>query len=145
MSSSNYAHHLQPLGGAGGGGGSGLPSYIDYTEADGSILTPNAAFVNALTLNFVTPAIGTYRFQWFFEAKNDTINGITRTRVQLNGADQAFDDLAIPLAVTVEAPCGGIREVALGAGAQALTIDFFPLVGANAELRRRRLAVWRVL
>lgn len=143
MSSSNYAHHLQPLGGS-GGGGSGLPAYTDYGETDGSIFTPNPAFVNALTLAFVTPDPGTYRFWWYYEAKNDTVNGITRTRVQLNAADQAFDDVAIPLSVTIEVPCSGVRDVVLGAGAQTLTIDFFPLVGANAELRRRRLAVWRV-
>ena len=118
--------------------------YTDYGETNGSFTTTAAGFVTAETLNFVTPAAGTYRIMWYYETKNDTLNGVTRTRVQLNGADQAFADIPIPLTVTVDIPCSGYREIALGAGAQTLTIDCFPLVGTTAEVRRRRLGVIRV-
>lgn len=119
--------------------------YVDYTETEGSITTAAAAFTNALTLAFVTPSAGTYRFMWYFEAKCDTVGGIVRTRVQLNAVDQAFADIAITTNVTVEEPCAGMREVALGAGAQTLTIDLFAFVGGTTvELRRRRLEVRKV-
>ena len=119
--------------------------YSDYSETEGSTTTAAAAFSTAETLAFVTPSIGTYRVQWYFEAKCDTVGGIVRTRVQLNAADQAFDDLPITTNITAEVPVSGIREVALGAGAQTLTIDFFAFVGGTTvELRRRRLEVRRV-
>lgn len=119
--------------------------YSDYSETEGAISTAAAAFVNAETLNFTAPAAGTYLIKWFFEAKNDTVNGITRTRVQLDGADQSFADIPIPLNVTVDIPCAGMREVVLTAGAHTLTIDFFAFVGGTtATLRRRRLEVIQV-
>ena len=121
-----------------------LLEYSDYSETEGSITTTAAAFVNAETLNFTTPAAGDYLIKWYFEAKNDTVNAITRTRVQLDAADQAFNDLAISVGVTAEVPCSGMREVNLTAGAHSLTIDFFPLTGTTGEVRRRRLEVRRL-
>ena len=105
--------------------GGGILSYSDYSETEGSITTGAAAFINAETLNFTTPDTGDYLIKWYFEAKNSAVNGITRTRVQLDGADQAFNDLSITVGVTVEEPCAGMREVNLTAGAHTLTIDFY--------------------
>ena len=120
-------------------------AYSDYSETEGSITTAAAAFSVAQTLAFVTPAVGTYKLEWYFEAKCDTVGGIVRTRVQLNAADQSFADLPITTNVTAEVPVSGIREVALGAGAQTLTIDLFAFVGGTVvELRRRRLEVRRI-
>jgi len=124
--------------------GTSILEYSDYAETEGSTTTTAAAFVNALTLNFTTPAAGDYLIKWYFETKNDTVNSITRTRVQLDAADQAFNDIAIPIGVTVEAPVSGMREVNLTAGAHSLTIDFFPLTGTTGEVRRRRLEVRRL-
>lgn len=119
--------------------------YVDYSETEASIATALAAFVNAETLAFVTPSAGTYRILWYYEAGATTVGAIVRTRVQLNGADQAFDDLAITTNATCEFPNGGMREVVLGAGAQTLTIDFFAFVGGTTvSVRRRRLEVRKV-
>ena len=122
-----------------------VEDYSDYAETEGSTTTAVAAFVQAETLAFTTPAAGTYRIAWSFEAKCDTVGGIVRTRVQLNAADQMFGDIPITTSVTTDQPISGFREVALGAGAQTLDLDFFALVGGTTvELRRRRLEVRRV-
>jgi len=124
--------------------GGGILGYSDYSETDGLASTGAAAFINAETLNFTAPADGDYKISWFFEAKNTTVNGITRTRVQLDGADQSFADLTITVGVTAEKPTMGFREVNLTAGAHTLTLDFYPLIGATGQIRRRRLEVRRL-
>lgn len=121
-----------------------LFDYSDYIENEGTVTETGGAFVTATTLAFTAPAAGTYRIHWSFEARNLTLNAVTRTRVQLDGVDQAFADVALTTNVTAEFPVSGYREVALTAGAHTLTLDHFPFSGAGSQLRRRRLRVERI-
>ena len=117
---------------------------VDSTETEGSISTGNAFFTQAESLAFTAPVTGTYRIAWFFEAKNSDVNGVSRTRVQLDGADQSFADIPIPVDVTADIPVSGFRQLNLTAGAHTLDIDHFPLIGTTSTLRRRRLSVRQV-
>lgn len=121
-----------------------LFDYSDYTEDEGTDTETGATFATATSLAFTAPAAGTYQISWQFEVKNQTLNGISRTRVQLDGADQAFADVPTAIDLTMEFPISGFREVVLTAGAHTLNIDHFPFTGSGSQVRRRRLRVERV-
>lgn len=111
--------------------------------AEGSVFEAGGGFTVGNGLSYTTPVVpaGDYEILWYMEAKNDTLNSITRTRIQLDAADIAFADLSITVGATAEKPWGGRHRVTLTNAAHTVTFDFFPLIGTTAELRRRRLRI----
>ena len=120
--------------------------YEAYAEEDASDTTTATGFVQALRLTTASLVAGaTYEISWSFEVKNDTLNGVTRTRVQLDDTtDLAFADVPIAIDTTVEMPVAGFVRLQPGTGTHTIDIDFYPLTGTTAEIRRKRISIRRV-
>ena len=125
-------------------GGNDNLSIEEYTDDDASDTTPDTAFVQALRHTTASLPAGDYLISWSFEVKNDTLNGLTRTRVQLDDSDDlAFADCAIVLDTTAEVTVAGQVRRALS-GVHTIDIDFFPFTGTTGEVRRKRISIRRV-
>lgn len=128
--------------------GSGFIALEEYAEADAPSSTPLSAFVEAFKLTTSNLPAGDYLISWFYEVKNTTTNGITRTRVQLDDsaveADLAFADVPIPVSSTSEVAVAGYKKVSLGSGVHTVDIDFFPFTGSVGRVLRKRINIRRV-
>lgn len=124
-------------------GGAALGTDLVAPAAEGSVFDTGGGFTVGNGLSYTTPVVpaGSYEIQWYMEVKNSTLNGITRARIQLDTVDIAFSDLTITVSTTAEKPWAGRHRTVLTNAAHTITFDFFPFIGATAQLRRRRLRV----
>jgi len=119
--------------------------FDEYGSDETSSTSTAAGFEQAYRFTTSSLTADTYEISWYCEAKNDTLNGITRVRVQLDDTtDLGFADIAITVNTTVDFPMAGSIQVALGAGTHTIDIDFYPFTGTTAEVRRKRVAVRRI-
>lgn len=119
--------------------------FEEYGSEEGSDTSTAAAFEQAYRFTTSSLTADDYEITWYCEAKNDTLNGITRVRVQLDDTtDLGFADLPITVDTTVEQIMTGSIQVSLGAGTHTIDIDFYPFTGTTAEVRRKRVSVRRV-
>ena len=135
-------------GGGDGGDGSSFPHIEEYVEDDGSTFESGAAFIQALRLTTSNLPAGDYHISWYYEVKNSTHNGITRSRVQLNDSavetDLSFTDTVIAGNVTIEQALSGFKRVTLDAGVHNIDIDMYPLTGATGQVLRKRIMIRQV-
>lgn len=91
------------------------------------------------------PANGTYYIGWYAELKTDIVPAIIRVRVQVDGSDVCFNDVALSVDATVDLPYSGFHWLALGTGTHTIDMDWYAYTdGMEAAIRRTRLVFWRV-
>jgi hypothetical protein len=118
-------------------------TYFVGVASEGTDTTTSATFQEKLSLSTGTIPAGTYYVSWYYEMAGTLQNTDMETRVQ---ADNTID-LAMP---THDGDAwgtgGGIYVATLGAsGTHTIDIDYRKVSGGgSAQIRRARIAFWRV-
>lgn len=116
---------------------------FSYGESEGTSTTPVGDTTYQLKLTLTTPASsrgGTYVVEWYAELQAVTA-GMAQMRVTIDGtvAAEPTEDLLADFSSH-----GGVRRVAMAAGARTITIEFrTTLVTGSANIRRARIHVYR--